>query len=257
MSTATHQPAAETLLRIRRALTETGCSAEPVRKIITRVREGRPAHASGVSGAALAYLLACVRHRCGVPMLIIAKGPHEAEDLVADLEALAGSGVYPFPAWETLPGEGIEPHPDIIGDRFALLQRLVADGGTPVEPVIIVTTAAAISQPMVAPGAFRHELFAVSAGSALEMDSLIGYLERTGYRRADMVEEKGEYSVRGGIADLFPPAAEYPLRIEFAGDLVDTVRSFHTQSQRTIAPLATVVGIRSSLILRKRRRKAL
>ena len=215
-------------------------------ELIGQLRNGVPLNVSGVFGSALAYLLVHIRERLKRPVVLIAKGPKEVEEMAGDLETLGGEGsVVCFPAWETLPGEDFEPHSDISGDRFFLMERLLREGpgggekaGGGREPSIIVTSLRALSQRAPLPGAFSSEILRLVPGGSIAREGLLRYLEGGGYLRVDMVENKGEYSVRGGIVDLFPPAAEYPLRLEFVGDDIETIRQFQPRSQRTVSELA-------------------
>ena len=243
-----------------------GCGkAASISKLLEHLANGASLNISGVFGSALAYLLAHIREQLARPIVLITKGPKEVEEIAADLETLSGRDVFRFPAWETLPEEDLEPHPDIIGERFFLMEKLVREGsaggeggGNARAPVIIVTSLHSLSRRVVPPRAFSSEVLRLAPRGSITRESLLRYLEKGGYRRVDMVESKGDYSVRGGIVDLFPPAAEYPLRLEFFGDEIGTIRRFHTQSQRTISELAgCAITPFSELMLLRRYRERL
>jgi transcription-repair coupling factor (superfamily II helicase) len=212
-----------------------------VARIIDRLAKGESAAASGVFGSAFAVLCAAARERLGRPMLVVTRGPREAEDVAADLETVSASPVYLFPAWETLPGEGIEPHPDLLGDRFQLLAALSPAWAATAAPPIVVASAGAVSQRIVLPAAFAAEILRISRGGRLPLEDLVSRIEAGGYRRVEMVEEKGEYCVRGGIVDFFPPAADFPARVEFGADAVETIRTFHPRTQLAIEETAAAV----------------
>jgi len=221
-----------------------GMEAESLAKLVDRLGRSESLAVSGVFGSSLAFLLALVRKRLEKPFVLVTRGAREAEEVVGDLETLGGGDVYHFPAWETLPEEAVEPHQDILGDRFLVLESLLAQkakGGNhnAIPPSIIVTTPSALAQRVVMPESLAGEMKHLSRGAHLSLEDLAEYLEKGGYRRVEMVEEKGEYCTRGGIVDLFPPASEYPVRLEFSGDEVATLRTFHTQTQRTISELDT------------------
>ena len=214
-------------------------------KLITHLEKSDSLTISGVFGSALAYLLVLTRAQIKRPIVLITKGPKEVEEIAADLETLGGGGVYSFPAWETLPEENLEPHPDIIGERFFLMEKLVREreagrrgAGSARAPMIVVTSLHSFAQRLAPPDAFASEILQFTAGHYLPLEQLLRYLKAGGFSRVEMVENKGEYSVRGGIVDLFPPAADYPLRLEFIGDEIGTIRQFHTQTQRTVSELA-------------------
>ncbi|MEJ2744197.1 MAG: hypothetical protein P8123_00675, partial [bacterium] len=209
-------------------------------KLIDQLGNGVPLNVSDVFGSALAFLLVHIRERLKRPVVLVTKGPREIEEMAVDIETLGGEGsVACFPAWETLPGEELEPHPDISGERFLLMERLAVEGSNDDSaPLIIVTSLHALSQKAPLPCVFSSEILRLVPGVSVARDSLLRYLEEGGYLRVDMVENKGEYPVRGGIVDLFSPTAEYPLRIEFIGDEIETIRQFQPRSQRTVSEIA-------------------
>jgi transcription-repair coupling factor (superfamily II helicase) len=223
-------------------LLEAALESPAVSRLIAQVVKGRSVSVSGCSASSAAYLIAVLRAHLRRPAVVVTKGPREVEEAVEDLETFGGAGVFPFPAWETLPEERIEPHPDVLGDRFLLFERLArglnaGEGALPAgaAPVIIVTSFRSLAQRVARPDAFMRETLKAVRGQHLPMEELRHRLEESGYRRVDMVEEKGEYCVRGGIVDCFPPGAEYPLRLEFSGEEIATIRTFHAQTQRAIA----------------------
>ncbi len=228
-------------------LLEFGSKAPSINKLMGYLADGDSVGVTGVFGSAIAYLTALIRKRLRRHIVVVANGPAEIERIVSDITTVSGASVYSFPEWETLPGEEVEPHPDIIGERFLVLLKLLEGEGAlekPApgrgEPLIIVASFRSLSQKILKPKAFVSATLTVKRGQDLAVDGLVQYLEGGGYRRVDMVEEKGEYCVRGGIVDLFPPMRDYPLRLEFFGDEVETIRKFHTQNQRTISELKDV-----------------
>ena len=221
--------------------------APSLNHVIGEVRGGESLHVSGVTGAGLAWLVALFRRRTGIPVVLVTEGPRHLEDMAGDLETIAVEGVYRFPAWETFPEERIEPHADILGERFLLLERLrweataTRSGPKGALPPIIVTSLGSLAQRVVRKDVFSSEVLELASGKEMPPERLIGSLESGGYRRVDMVEEKGDYCVRGGIVDLFPPAADYPLRLDFFGDRLETIRTFHSHTQRSISELPRAV----------------
>ncbi|MDD5556801.1 MAG: transcription-repair coupling factor [bacterium] len=219
-----------------------------VQRLIGLIEGGKSVRVSGCTRSAAAYLIALLRARAGRTVVVLTAGPREVEEAAEDLRTFGGGEVLPFPAWETLPEEKIEPHPDVLGDRFLTLARLAgmrdpAGGISPegAPPAIIVTSLRAVAQRVALPRAFRRETLEVAPGRSLPMGEILRRLEEGGYRRVDMVEEKGDYCVRGGIVDCFPPAAEYPFRIEYCGEGIETIRTFHAQTQRSIGKVERMI----------------
>ena len=136
---------------------------------------------------------------------------------------------------------GVSPHPELSSRRIATLAQL-ARLKSPKRPVILLTTVNAAVQRVPPRESMRKALIKLTAGMTVDMATIAKRLERWGYRRAGTVMEPGEYAMRGGILDLFPPAASRPARLDFFGDTLETIRAFDPASQRTH-------GARQQLIL--------
>src|SRR5690242_9630690 len=172
-------------------------------------------------------------------VLAVTATAREAEDLATGLGSfLPPDSVASFPGWETLPHERLSPRSDTVGKRIAVLRRLAhpAPAGEPNGPLsVVVTPVRNLLQPIVA-GLGDLEPVELHPGQACELDDLLVRLVEIGYARADMVGNRGEIAVRGGIVDVFPPTEEHPLRVEFFGDTVDEIRYFKVADQRSIGP---------------------
>src|SRR5512146_1346666 len=172
-------------------------------------------------------------------VLAVTATAREAEDLATGRGSfLPPDSVASFPGWETLPHERLSPRSDTVGKRIAVLRRLAhpAPAGEPNGPLsVVVTPVRSLLQPIVA-GLGDLEPVELHPGQACELDDLLVRLVEIGYSRADMVGNRGEIAVRGGIVDVFPPTEEHPLRVEFFGDTVDEIRYFKVADQRSIGP---------------------
>jgi transcription-repair coupling factor (superfamily II helicase) len=165
-------------------------------------------------------------------VLAVTATAREAEDLVDELgEILSPGAVALYPAWETLPHERLSPRSDTAGRRLAVLRRLVHADPTPVR--VVVAPVRSILQPQVR-GLADLEPVSLTAGDEYGLDRLVGALADAAYVRVDLVEKRGEFAVRGGIVDVFPPTEEHPLRVEFFGDEVEQIRPFAVADQRSI-----------------------
>jgi transcription-repair coupling factor (superfamily II helicase) len=172
----------------------------------------------------------------GRTVLAVAATAREAEDLVAGLEGLVDpSLVAYYPAWETLPHERLSPRSDTVGRRLAVLRRLRHPGTDPSNgPVkVVVAPVRSVLQPQVR-GLADLEPVELEVGDEAELDDVVRRLAGAAYSRVDLVEKRGEFAVRGGIVDVFPPTEEHPLRMEFWGDEVEEIRSFAVADQRTL-----------------------
>jgi transcription-repair coupling factor (superfamily II helicase) len=174
-------------------------------------------------------------------VLAVTATAREAEDLTAALTSLLpAQAVVCFPAWETLPHERLSPRSDTVGQRLAVLRRLAhPDPGDPsAGPLqVVVAPVRSLLQPIVA-GLGDIEPIRLRAGEEADPDDVLTRLVEAGYTRADLVENRGDIAVRGGILDVFPPIEEHPLRIEFFGDIVEEIRYFKVADQRSLETAA-------------------
>jgi len=187
---------------------------------------------------ALRPLAVAALARAGRTVLAITSTGREAEDLAQALESLLpGDSVALYPGWETLPHERLSPRPDTIGRRLAVLRRLrhpnPADPSTgPLQ--VVVAPVRSVLQPQV-PELGDLEPVSIAIGdSGRELEEIVAALVAAGYARVELVEKRGDFAVRGGILDVFPPTEEHPLRVEFWGDEVEEIRYFKVADQRSL-----------------------
>ncbi len=140
--------------------------------------------------------------------------------------------VLRFPAWDCLPYDRVSPNAEIASQRTATLSQLAAHKA-PSTGRIVVATVNALVQRVPPREAFAGASFAAKAGETVHLDALTAFLARNGYGRADTVREPGEFALRGGIVDIFPPGAEEPVRLDLFGDELERVRAFDPVSQLT------------------------
>jgi transcription-repair coupling factor (superfamily II helicase) len=193
-----------------------------------------------VSGpAALRPLaVATVAGRGHRTVLAVTSTGREAEDLLESLQCLLPpDSVALYPGWETLPHERLSPRADTVGRRLAVLRRLrhpTTDDATTGPLKVVVAPVRSMLQPQV-PGLGDLEPVSLRAGdSGRELGDIVTALASAGYARAELVEKRGDFAVRGGILDVFPPTEEHPLRVEFWGDEVEEVRYFKVADQRSL-----------------------
>lgn len=187
------------------------------------------------------------------PMLV-ARTARESDNLIVvvtattgDAETFAASlGAYVdpervavLPAWETLPHERLSPRADTVARRLGTLRRIVhpeqVEKEAELPPLdIVVAPLRAMLQPLI-PGLAELEPVALRRGDVRDLTDLTDALAAAAYARVDMVERRGEFAVRGGIVDVFAPTDPHPVRIEFFGDEVDSMRQFSIADQRSVA----------------------
>ncbi|OPX10745.1 transcription-repair coupling factor [Mycobacterium sp. AT1] len=190
-------------------------------------------------GPASARLFVAAAMADAGPLLVVTATGREADDLTAELRAVLGDAVAMFPSWETLPHERLSPGVETVGARMMVLRRLARPEdqrlGVPLR--VVVTTVRSLLQPM-APDLADVEPVTLTVGEDAEFDGILERLVELAYTRVDMVGKRGEFAVRGGILDVFPPTAEHPVRVEFWGDEVSEMRMFSVADQRSIPDIA-------------------
>jgi transcription-repair coupling factor (superfamily II helicase) len=183
------------------------------------------------------FVAALLAAKADRPVLAVTATAREAEDLVSALQSLLPPDqVVEYPAWETLPHERLSPRADTVGRRLAVLRRLrhpSSDDPTTGRVSVVVAPVRSVLQPQV-PGRGDLEPVSLRTGDECDFDGVVRRLADIAYHRVDMVEKRGEFAVRGGLLDVFPPTEEHPLRVEFWGDTVEEVRYFKVADQRSL-----------------------
>src|SRR3954452_12131320 len=201
---------------------------------VARRASDRPSDLTLIGPASARVFAASALAQAG-PLLVVTATGREADDLTAELRGVLGDAVAMFPSWETLPHERLSPGVDTVGARLMLLRRLSHPDDARLGPPlrIVVTTTRSLLQPM-APDAADIEPVTLTLNAEADFDTVIARLVELAYERVDMVGKRGEFAVRGGILDLFPPTAEHPVRVEFWGDEVSEMRMFSVADRRSI-----------------------
>lgn len=174
--------------------------------------------------------------REGRTVLAVTATSREAEDLVEALgDVVDPDLVAYYPSWETLPHERLSPRSDTVGRRLAVLRRLrhPGDDASNGPLKVVVAPVRSVLQPQVR-GLADLEPVELVPGTSAPLEDVVSRLAGAAYSRVDLVEKRGEFAVRGGIVDVFPPTEEHPLRVEFWGDDVEEIRSFSVADQRTL-----------------------
>ncbi|WP_406148340.1 transcription-repair coupling factor [Streptomyces sp. NBC_01012] len=200
--------------------------------------DGHRAHVDLVGPpAARPFAVAALAREARRTVLAVTATGREAEDLAAALRTLLPPDtVAEFPSWETLPHERLSPRSDTVGRRLAVLRRLAHPRQDDPEtgPVsVVVAPVRSVLQPQVK-GLGDLEPVSLSSGQSTDLGEVVDALAAAAYARVELVEKRGEFAVRGGILDVFPPTEEHPLRVEFWGDDVEEIRYFKIADQRSL-----------------------
>ena len=196
---------------------------------------------SGLTLTAKAAYSAVLYRATGRQQILIADGSKQAEAMFpaigtfCDLLGIARPPLL-LPALDVLPGQGMSPHAEILAARADVFDRLSKG-----EAGIVVMPIAAALVRTNPPEYYRQLTLSLRLHDEMPLDDLAAHLESIGYERHDPVEMAGEYSIRGGIVDVFPPGQDEPLRIEFFGDEIESIRRFDPATQRSTGKLTECV----------------
>ena len=222
------------------ALVDLVASEPAVAELVEDAKAASVATADVAAPEPLRPLLLAALSGAGRTVLAITSTYREAEALAASLSSLLGPDeVSYYPAWETLPHERLSPRSDTVGRRLAVLRRLAGTSELPAPRVVVAPVRAAL-QPQVT-GLGQLLPVRIVAGDDYEIGQIASALVNAAYTRVDLVERRGEFAVRGGIIDVFPPTEEHPVRIDFFGDTVEEIRHFQVADQRTAPETITEV----------------
>ena len=191
----------------------------------------------GLQGGARAFVLSLVAEKSRRPIVVVAASGREAEELYDDLSFFLGEErafpplrrrLHLFPSWEVLPFEKLSPHPDNLAGRLEALYKLVEEPAP-----ILIATPAALMQKVIPKEALKQSYCYLVCGQELARETLLENLVQGGFQNVPLVEERGDFSVRGGIIDIYAPGYARPLRLELDGDRLESIREFSLSTQRS------------------------
>src|SRR5499425_2237582 len=196
--------------------------------------------ADGAEGLVLADLARAIAAQPNAPatsLLVVCRDGSRMAQLSRALAFFAPDiGGLEFPAWDCQPYDRASPHAGLMAQRMTTLSRLAhlkEQAGPQSRPSVLLATVNAVVQRVPARSVVAGQGLSAAPGNVLSMDGIVRWLELNGFIRASTVREAGEYAVRGGIIDLFPPGMAEPVRLDFFGDTLESIRSFDPESQRT------------------------
>lgn len=200
----------------------------------------RSIECNGLCGSEKAYLIAKIYQQNRQPCLVLVASQREGERLLEDLQFFTDPLDVPtlfFPPYNILPYKFVSYHNETAGRRISVLYRLLESRLSP----LLITTVDALLQKIIPKQEMSRYAELIVEGEETDREHLITKLIEGGYTKTTIVEEPGDFSVRGGIIDIFSPLYPDPLRIEFFGDLVESLRFFSAFSQRKIKPVREAV----------------
>ena len=215
-------------------LTRVFRTAEGIEAVAASLRAGGAGTIDGAWGSSAGLAVATLVEHSPGPVLVVIAHPGDVEGWSNELASFCPHRPVLFPAFESWPPD-LSKFDDTPRKRLRLVQQLSAD-----PPPVILTTFAALMQPVPEKSALQSRGRRLRKGETLDLDEFGQWLVANGYKRTDAVEMPGEFSRRGGILDVFSTDAEDPVRLEFFGDEIDSLRPFSSGSQRSLGELAEV-----------------
>ncbi len=180
-----------------------------------------------------AYMIAKLYNESGKNVLVITGEGIEESKLKDDIAFFINKPVLEFPSWETLPSEKILPSKEIVGVRQKTL-KILAEKSSSSEPVVVITSLQSTLQRVPAKAKIVQGTLSLRVGGGQSFENLIQRLSRLGYIKSPLTVTRGEYSIRGGIIDVFSVTHDFPYRIEFFGDEIDSIRTYDPTSQKAL-----------------------
>ncbi|MDI9444531.1 MAG: transcription-repair coupling factor, partial [Planctomycetota bacterium] len=203
--------------------------------VIRELKMGHAGTFDGVWGSSCALLAAALANRCGRTLVVVCPTEDLADDLLDDFTLFSKRTAERFPALEALSGDRLLLD-EVFGQRIRLLKQL---GGSAAPPVV-VTSIAALLQPVPSGKSLAMQTWAIRTGARIGVEDLTRWLVENEFHRTSAVELPGEFAVRGGLLDIFAPDWQDPVRVEFFGDQVESLRRFEIASQRSLATLERI-----------------
>ncbi|HKR32028.1 MAG TPA: transcription-repair coupling factor [Terriglobales bacterium] len=198
---------------------------------------------SGLTNSAKALYLPLLAAGAGAPLIVVVESNRVAEDMLPIVQSMAEltgavtpKQILKLPAHDVLPFESLSPHPEIQEERATVLWKIATGAAS-----IVIVPLEAAAMRLNSAEYYADLARIVRRGETIDIDPLLEHLRTVGYSSADAVDMPGEFALRGGILDVYPPEADRPLRIEFFGDEVETIRKFDPGTQRSAAPVDEVV----------------
>jgi transcription-repair coupling factor (superfamily II helicase) len=214
-----------------------------------QVRQKASVTIEGLHGAANAYLLAALGQQVALRIVVVVSTQERAEQLWEDLSALregcvggqTAQELVVLPSLDTVLYEAMAPDAALRRDRLRALWTIATS-----DAWLVITTADALTHGTLPRETLRERALELQAGQELERDLLAEHLACNGYNPQDAVEEEGDFSVRGGIVDVFPSTSTFPVRVEFAADRVESLRRFDPETQRATGEQETILILPAS-----------
>lgn len=198
-------------------------------EVIAALKNRHAATIDGAWGSAAGLVSAALALHAPTTLIVVLPHVGDVDDFRDDVAVFSGLSPEVLPAWDKLPRER-DATDEVFGQRLRVVNRLA--GGPP--PRVVVASMQALLQPIPKPEVLRTMSRRLEIGDTVQIDELASWLMERGMVRAEVVEVPGEFSLRGGIFDVFPTDASDPVRVEFFGDEIESIRPFDAETQRSL-----------------------
>lgn len=204
--------------------------SKKIKELESALKNGDSILIENLWSASKAYIAALAIDATQKNLLILTGASQEEIRFFDDFAYFAKNQAADYPAWEALPSENIAPSPDIVGERYRVLNQLKSKDG----PVAIISSLQSALQRIISKEKFQSLYLTLNKGDTFSYEGLIQKLLEMGYSKDYMVSDKGQFAVRGGIIDVFPVTSPDPFRIEFFGDEIESIRIFDPVGQKSV-----------------------
>jgi transcription-repair coupling factor (superfamily II helicase) len=210
-------------------LTDALASAEGFAAVVESLSRGQSGAIDGAWGSSSALAAAAVAQQAPAALVVVLAHVGDLDTWSADLKSFSGRAPVVFPAWDQLP-TGDTLIDEVYGQRLRILKLLGQDS----PPGVVLTSIQALLQPVPGRAELAERRRQLKTGEEVRLEELVAWLVEHGLTRRETVELPGEFSRRGGILDIFPPDADAPYRLEFFGDVIESIRHFAPDTQRSL-----------------------
>jgi transcription-repair coupling factor (superfamily II helicase) len=204
-------------------------------EVVAALKAGHAATLDGVWGSSCALVAAALAAHALTPIVIVCPRADDADDFADDFQFFSPLVPERFPARGSAPGDRVV-HDEIFGDRVRLLKLL----GRSEPPGLVLASIQSLIEPVPAPILLASQTRTLEVGQQIEIQALARWLVENGYHNTTAVELPGEFAVRGGIVDIFAPDWYHPVRAEFFGDQIESLRQFEIATQRSLEKLEAI-----------------
>ncbi|MFC2149258.1 transcription-repair coupling factor [Candidatus Auribacterota bacterium] len=212
-------------------LFDLAAGSEKFKQVLDKIACGKSIAVAGLEASSKEFFLSVLIKECKKPVLYIVKGPKEQDFSHGNLRVFTDAPVYSFPSIDVIPGQGVHQQIEITSDRISILHEML---NMAKRPFCVIATAHSITQRVIPPSRMRSLIIRVKLNGKLNLHDFCGQIASTGYEPAPIIEKKGDYSVRGGVVDVYPVNSPEPYRVEFLGDRIDSIRMFDLFTQKSV-----------------------